>query len=195
MAFTMTCGCFRMPIAKMAPSGISSRSSSMPRSACMALSAGMSTRITSGLAARTRRTTGSPVAMGKLVQLWTVRATLVPSTSTCNSARCSLSVATMTTESSAIRIRGSTAESISTSTSFQTAPMHAPAFACYLLLLSNLSLFRNGCGFFGPATGSELGLMRCTVHKTISSELFFCRLRLRKKFPRIGISPNPGILL
>jgi hypothetical protein len=32
----------------------------------------------------------------------TVRATLVPSTRTCNTVRCSLSVATMTTESSGI---------------------------------------------------------------------------------------------
>ena len=55
-----------------------------------ALSAGMSTRVTSGLAARTRRVTGSAAAIGKLAQVCTVRATLVPSTSTCNT--CSLLV-------------------------------------------------------------------------------------------------------
>src|SRR5581483_3008554 len=133
MAFTITWGGFRMPIAKMAPSGMSSRSNSIPRNACTALSAGMSTRVTSGFAARTRRTTGSPVAMGKLLQVCTVRATLVPSTSTCKSARCSLSVATITTESSAIASRVFTAESISTSTSFETASNEC-AGACALFV-------------------------------------------------------------
>src|SRR5260370_22359800 len=74
----------------------------MARSARGGLSAGMSTRVTSGLAVRTRRVTGSDAATGKLAQLWIVRATLVPSTSTCSTARCSLSVATITTDSSGI---------------------------------------------------------------------------------------------
>src|SRR5579864_2661771 len=74
----------------------------MARSAGVALSAGISTNVTSGFAARTRRVTGSEPATGKLAQVWTVRATLVPSTSTWSTARCSLSVATMTTESSGI---------------------------------------------------------------------------------------------
>ncbi len=40
-----------------------------------------------------------------------------------------------------------------------------------------------------------LAEMRCAVHRTISSELVFCALLLRKKFPRIGMSPKPGNLL
>src|SRR5579864_691165 len=74
----------------------------MARSARPGLSAGISTRVTSGLALRTRRVTGSEAATGKLAQVWTVRATFVPSTSTCSTARCSLSAATMTTASSGI---------------------------------------------------------------------------------------------
>src|SRR5579871_1580474 len=62
----------------------------------------MSTIVTSGFAAFTLRVTGSAAATGKLAQVCTVRATLVPSTSTWSRARCSLSVATSTTESSAI---------------------------------------------------------------------------------------------
>src|ERR1035437_4401777 len=90
----------------MAASAISWCSSSMARRARAGLSAGISTSVTSGLAARTRRVTGSEAATGKLAQVWTGRATLVPSTSTCSTARCSLSVATMTTESSGITTCG-----------------------------------------------------------------------------------------
>src|SRR6266853_529462 len=78
----------------------------MARSARGGLSAGMSTRVTSGLAVRTRRVTGSEAATGKLAQLWTARATLVPSTRTCSTARCSLSDATITTESSGMILLG-----------------------------------------------------------------------------------------
>src|SRR6516164_1024845 len=76
----------------------------MARKAGIGASAGMSTSTTSGLALWTRRTTGSLAASGKLLQLCTVRATLVPSTRTCNNARCSPSCATTTTESSAIAL-------------------------------------------------------------------------------------------
>src|SRR5580698_10364594 len=102
MALTMTCGWLRPPMANTAESGNSWRRSSTARMAVAGLSAGTSTSMTSGVAACTRRMTGSDAATGKLAQVWTVRATLVPSTNTWSTVRCSLSVATMTTESSAI---------------------------------------------------------------------------------------------
>src|SRR5437879_1083988 len=60
---------------------------------------------------------------------------------------------------------------------------------------SNFSLSINGCGFFGPAGGWEVGEIRCTVHSTINSELLLCMFLLLKKFPIIGRSPSPGTLL
>src|SRR5580765_3708821 len=135
----------------------------------------MSTRVTSGFAVRTRLVTGSEAATGKLAHVWTVRATLVPSTSTCSTARCSLSVATITTESSAITYRR-----------FQRRDY---------LPLSNFPLSIKGLGFWGGAGCSVLGEIRRTVHNTISSELLFCKLLLRKRLPRTGRSPSPGILL
>jgi len=57
---------------------------------------GISMRRTSGLAACTRRMTGRR-RQREGAQVWTVLATLVPSTSTWSTVRCSLSVATMTT--------------------------------------------------------------------------------------------------
>jgi len=63
---------------------------------------------------------------------------------------------------------------------------------CYpavYLLLSNLSFSINGFGFLGRA--ALPWEIRCTVHNTINSELLFCKLLLRKKFPRIGMSPSP----
>src|SRR5580700_3663492 len=60
----------------------------------------MSTRTTSAFAAWIRRVTGSVEATGKVAQVCTVRATLVLSTRTCRTALCSLSDATITTESS-----------------------------------------------------------------------------------------------
>src|ERR1022692_608968 len=89
-------------MAKMAHSGTSWCSSSMARMASAGVSPGISTSRTSGLAACTRRMTGSDPATGTLSQVWTVRATLVPSTNTCSTVRCSLSVATITTERSDI---------------------------------------------------------------------------------------------
>src|SRR6202162_2322981 len=74
----------------------------MARRARAGLSTGITIKVTSGLAVRTRRVTGSEAAIGKLAQVWTGRATLVPSTSTCSTARCSLSGATITTDSSGI---------------------------------------------------------------------------------------------
>src|SRR5262249_232292 len=70
--------------------------------AAVPLSVGTSTRTTSGLACCIRRTIGSVAAMGRFAAAWTMWATLVPSTNTCSTARCSLSVATTTTESSGI---------------------------------------------------------------------------------------------
>src|SRR5216684_6336631 len=61
--------------------------------------------------------------------------------------------------------------------------------------VSNFSLSKNGLGSFGGAGGSVLGEILCTVHSTINSDLLFCAFLLRKKVPRIGISPRPGILL
>ena len=166
-------------MAKIALSDTSWCSSSMARKANWALSAGMSTRTTSGFAARTRRATGSEPATGKFAQVCTVRATLVPSTSTCSRARCSLSVATMTTDSSGIE------------TGHIAREPNTPDY----LLLSNFDGSRYGFTNFGPSTDSLLGEIRFTVHSTMSSELLFCMLLLRKKLPKIGISPNPGILL
>src|SRR5580698_5778883 len=64
----------------------------------------MSTRTTSAFVVWIRRIKGSFAATGKLACVYTARATLVPSTSTCNTARCSLSAATMITESSGMTL-------------------------------------------------------------------------------------------
>src|SRR5215475_13663889 len=138
-------------MAKIALSGTSWWRNSIARRANWELSTGMSTRITSGFAARTRRVTGSEPATGKLAQVCTVRATLVPSTSTCKRARCSLSVATMTTDNSGIE----------TCYCYENL-----VTGNYLLLLSNFAGSKYGCGGFGPGTGSELGEIRFTVHNT-----------------------------
>src|SRR5438094_962102 len=53
----------------------------------------------------------------------------------------------------------------------------------------------NGEGKVGPGGDCKLGATRLTVHNTINSALLFCVLLLLKKFPRIGMSPSPGILL
>src|SRR5581483_6942646 len=58
--------------------------------------------MTSGLAFCTRRMIGSVPATGNPTHVCTVRATLVPSTSTCSTVRCSLSVARIATASSGI---------------------------------------------------------------------------------------------
>src|SRR5579864_3222964 len=103
MAFTITCGCDMLPMAKTAALLTSARSVSMARIAAVALSWGMSTSNTSGLTPWMRRNSGSVAATGNAGQLCTVRATLVPSTSTCSTERCSSSVASITTANSAIR--------------------------------------------------------------------------------------------
>ena len=100
MALTMACGCAMLPMANRAVSGNSWWTISIARNASAGLSLGTSTSTTSGLALWMRRTTGSLATTGKLAQLCTVRATLVPSTRTCKTERCSLSCATMTTDSS-----------------------------------------------------------------------------------------------
>src|SRR5580698_6118654 len=64
----------------------------------------MSTRTTSAFVVWIRRIKGSFAATGKLAWVYTARATLVPSTSTCSTARCSLSAATIITESSGMTL-------------------------------------------------------------------------------------------
>src|ERR1700733_5271056 len=59
MALTMTCGWLRPPMANTAESGNSWRRSSTARMAVAGLSAGTSTKTTSGVAACTRRKTRS----------------------------------------------------------------------------------------------------------------------------------------
>src|SRR5258708_2237269 len=65
----------------------------------------------------------------------------------------------------------------------------------FLLGVSNLPVSINGLGSLGSIGFSVLGEIRRTVHSTISSEWLRCALLLRKKFPKIGVSPRPGILL
>src|ERR1700684_3167492 len=89
-------------MANNAVAGSSWWSNSIVRKARMALSAGMSTKTTSAFVVWIRRTKGSFAATGKLTWVYTARATLVPSTNTCITARCSLSAATIITESSGI---------------------------------------------------------------------------------------------
>src|SRR5262249_53250487 len=112
-------------------------------------------------------------------------ATLVPSTKTCKIARCSLSCDTTTTESSAIPT--------SQVLKLRTSKLQERYFPDGLP--SNLSLSKYGCGVLGTSIGPVRGATRLAVQSTISSELLFCALLLLKKFPRIGISPNPGSLL
>src|SRR5207302_6024538 len=59
---------------------------------------------------------------------------------------------------------------------------------------SNLSLSRNGLGYFGVGGSCGLGETFRAVTITINSVLLFDRFLLRNRLPRIGISPRPGIL-
>src|ERR1700675_131680 len=143
---------------------------------------------------------GSEVATGKVAQLWTVLATLVPSTSTCRTVRCSLSVATITTESSGIAVTSPTTQVSNLGFNFDLILVsnpqcnYFPEGLALPLDPSNLSSLIKGCGFLGPGGVCVLGEMRCTVQRTINSELLFCALLLLKKLPRIGMSPRPGPL-
>ena len=67
-------------------------------------STGISTRTTSGARACVLADTGSLAAKGKVALVQTVRATLVPSTRTWNTARWSLSVANTATDNSGMNV-------------------------------------------------------------------------------------------
>src|ERR1700741_437437 len=96
---------------------------------------------------------GSEVATGKVAQVWTVLATLVPSTRTCSTVRCSLSVATITTESSGMTDAHSKFIAYSQGN-------HLPEGLDPPFLPSNFSLSKKGCGFLGPSGDSALGETR-----------------------------------
>src|SRR5271156_4956138 len=72
----------------------------MARRAAVTPSVLISTKITSGTKPWVRRMTGSVAVRGMVWLAQTVRATLVPSTTTCRTARWSLSVANTATDNS-----------------------------------------------------------------------------------------------
>src|SRR5581483_8779173 len=149
----------------------------------------MSISTTSGRALCTRRITGSVAVTGKLAQVWTTLATLVPSTSTCKTARCSASSATMTTDNSGIALLAPCL----LANGLDATPGLSSCCSIYLseglgfgFDPSNCFWSRNGEGNVGPGGVCRLGATRLTVHKTINSALLFCALLLLKKLPRIG---------
>src|ERR1700687_4974369 len=128
----------------------------MARRARAGLSTGISIKVTSGLAVRTRRVTGSEAATGKLAQVWTVRATLVPSTSTCRTARCSLSGATITTDNSGITTCCWLVHS-------ETLSHPCPLPTCCLALLVELARIQERLRIVGPRRLLRVG--RYAVHR------------------------------
>src|SRR5438067_8524469 len=125
-----------------------------------------------------RRTTGSVAATGKLAHECTVRATVVPSTSTCNTARWSLSGVTITTESSGITGPWSTCCFKLTAFREDFHLLSAvPSLTGYFeppdgFLLSNLSLSMNGLGRSGPCGGCASGdTVRADTITTTSDRL------------------------
>src|SRR5450631_3837385 len=73
--------------------------------------------------------------------------------------------------------------------------INLPHFLPVELFPSTSFLSRNFLGLAGSVWSCVLAETRCTVQRTISSVLLFCWFLLRKKFPRIGMSPSHGILL
>ena len=110
----------------------------------------------------------------------TARATLVPSTNTCSTARCSLSAATITTESSGMTLLTSPTDSLLRKPSGAlTVRRSGSRFRRYLLPLRRLLADRTGpcpgkAADASAAGGCAVGSILCTVHNTISSVLLFC---------------------